>query len=564
MQFLHYYSSRPWRSTESQAKARHSHWSWGAPLARAHDDRNKFTIDNINPLIQYSPAAAWIEGSASNDPLASSYSNNGTFTLCTTQGASATFTFTGTQVYVFGAKRDNHGPYSITLDNTPTLLTVFFPAVFGPLFVSDVLKQGQHTVTLTNEVTDPNKPFLDLDFITWTTTVPNGGQSKTVEDTDDSFTYQPATAWNIDLSSSLLTGFSNNNGQYAKPSQGAFISVFGPVGPTISRYAVQLDGVAAGIFNATKAAYTPQVPLYRASNLGGGQHTIQLTSQPGPAGQVFAIDFVQVSPSSTVKGGGAGSGGATANASANTSATVSGTSAGASKSNTGPIVGGVIAGLAVLAILAFLGFFLLRRKRRREQDPNQIMLESKYPAAPAPGGYGTVTADSRETRPSHLADYSMSNSQMHLVQPVQYANAHPAQYPGAGAMPEPPSPPLTDPYGGIATSDNGRPLPSPWHGSGVQSQSTQQSDRRAFHTVNNDEYMSMSDGASSLGRSSTMQSSGAAGLGAGAHNLRRSKGGPLPLPPTANVPLPPGAVRMYLDSLPPDYTQATEPYHPSS
>jgi hypothetical protein len=92
------------------------------------------------------------------------------------------------------------------------------------------------------------------------------------------------------------------------------------------------------------------------------------------------------------------------------------------------------------------------------------MLESKYPAAPAPGGYGTVTADSRETRPSHLADYSMSNSQMHLVQPVQYANAHPAQYPGAGAMPEPPSPPLTDPYGGIATSDNGRPLPSPWHG----------------------------------------------------------------------------------------------------
>lgn len=112
--------------------------------------------------------------------------------------------------------------------------------------------------------------------------------------------------------------------------------------------------------------------------------------------------------------------------------------------------------------------------------------------------------------------------------------------------------------------------------SGVQSQSTPQSDRRTFHTVNNDEYIGMSDGTSSLGRSSTMQSSGAAGLGAGAHNLRRSKGGPLPLPPTANVPLPPGAVRMYvpgreqdggaveLDSLPPDYTQATEPYHPSS
>jgi hypothetical protein len=58
------------------------------------------------------------------------------------------------------------GPYSITLDNTPTLFDGFSSAaVFGPLFVSDVLKQGQHTVTLTNEVNDPNKPFLDLDFV---------------------------------------------------------------------------------------------------------------------------------------------------------------------------------------------------------------------------------------------------------------------------------------------------------------------------------------------------------------------------------------------------------------
>jgi hypothetical protein len=37
------------------------------------------------------------------------YSNGGTFTLCNTLGGSATFTFNGTQVYVYGAKRDNHG-----------------------------------------------------------------------------------------------------------------------------------------------------------------------------------------------------------------------------------------------------------------------------------------------------------------------------------------------------------------------------------------------------------------------------------------------------------------------
>ncbi|KAJ6615418.1 hypothetical protein B0H10DRAFT_72505 [Mycena sp. CBHHK59/15] len=52
-----------------------------------------FAIDNVNPLIQYSPSAAWTERSAANDPLASSYSNGGTFSLCTTQSMAHKFGF---------------------------------------------------------------------------------------------------------------------------------------------------------------------------------------------------------------------------------------------------------------------------------------------------------------------------------------------------------------------------------------------------------------------------------------------------------------------------------------
>jgi hypothetical protein len=58
------------------------------------------------------------------------------------------------------------GPYSVTLDGTQTLFDGFSAtAIFGTLFVSDVLKQGKHTVTVTNQLTDTTKPFLDLDFV---------------------------------------------------------------------------------------------------------------------------------------------------------------------------------------------------------------------------------------------------------------------------------------------------------------------------------------------------------------------------------------------------------------
>ncbi|KAJ7875322.1 hypothetical protein B0H14DRAFT_3130764 [Mycena olivaceomarginata] len=520
-----------------------------------------FTIDNVNPLIQYAPAGAWTEGSKTTDSLASSYSNGGTFTLCTTQGSSATFTFNGTQVYVFGAKRGNHGPYSVTLDGTQTLFDGFSAtAIFGTLFVSDVLKQGKHTVTVTNQLTDTTKPFLDLDFITWTSTVTDNGESKTLEDTTDAFAYSPATSWTTDLSGSQLTGFSSNNGHLtlttgasvAVSFSGDFITVFGPVGPSIARYSVQVDGADAGTFNGTKEAYTAQVALYQATGLGAGHHTLELTSQPAVGGQLLAVDFVQVSPASTTAVG-SGSGSSTGSSPTKTGSAVKNTSS----SSIGPAVGGAIGGVIVLAVLILLIFFIYRRKRRREQDPNYMLpLEDKYaPPAPTPYTMGSTTSVPYQTTPYAMGStttpshYSGPSSQ-HLAQAGQYSHAS-----------EPPSPPLTNPYGGMESP----PLNPGWNASHPDA-------RRTYYTANDDpsssgrSRMSTSDG-SSVGRSSTVHSSGAAGLGAGAGGVRRSKGGPLPLPPTANVPLPPDAPRMYVPGreqdmgpLPPDYQQATEPY----
>lgn len=45
-----------------------------------------------------------------------SYSNGGTFTLTNATSATATFEFNGTGVWLYGAKRPNHGTYSVLMD----------------------------------------------------------------------------------------------------------------------------------------------------------------------------------------------------------------------------------------------------------------------------------------------------------------------------------------------------------------------------------------------------------------------------------------------------------------
>ncbi|KAJ7058125.1 hypothetical protein C8F01DRAFT_308345 [Mycena amicta] len=524
------------------------------------------TVDNISPLISYAPAASWTEGSAANDNLASSYSNGGTFSLCTTQGSSASLTFNGTQVYVFGAKRPNHGPYSVTLDGTSSTFDGFSsPEFFGPLFVSGVLKAGEHTVTVTNELNDTAKPFLDIDFITWTTTAGQNGASSTIEDTSTNFAFTPSSSWSTDLTSNKLTGFSGNNGHVTLTAgatasltfNGGHVAIFGPIGPTISRYTVQLDGINAGTFNGTKQNYVPQTTLFEANGLGSGQHTLQLISQPAVPGQLLAIDFAQVA---------ANSGGSSVSNSAASSPTGGAAkTASSSKSSIGPAVGGAIGGIAILAGLGLLFFCLMRRRRRqRDEETNANGFGGdKYGAAAAvplaPHNYtmSTLTSNGATQDP-----YSVQSSQAQLVgSPYQQQTGQSYQPSAHSYQPS------------VQSSVPSAPMANPWQPP-IVIPTPPVPEGRNFYTVNDNAVMSPSSeaGSSSLGRSSTVQSAGAAGLGAGSY---RRKNEHMPLPPTANVPLPVGAPRMQVPgreqdygpvgpeygSLPPAYSQATEPYH---
>jgi hypothetical protein len=59
------------------------------------------------------------------------------------------------------------GPYSVSMDGKSTDFDGFSANDnFTSLFDSGSLKAGQHTVVITNNLNDTNRPYLDVDYVT--------------------------------------------------------------------------------------------------------------------------------------------------------------------------------------------------------------------------------------------------------------------------------------------------------------------------------------------------------------------------------------------------------------
>ena len=73
------------------------------------------------------------------------------------------------------------------------------------------------------------------------------------------------------------------------------MTLYGPVGPNGAPFYVQLDNNTAINFSSNKQFYRPQMVLFQASNLGGGQHTVKLTLESGSNSSLsLAIDYAKV------------------------------------------------------------------------------------------------------------------------------------------------------------------------------------------------------------------------------------------------------------------------------
>ena len=87
----------------------------------------------------------------------------------TTQfGASASVTFNGTAVWIYGARRNNHGPFNTTLDgmtyydNGYSSVNLFQQVLFP--WVGNGSEEF-HTVSIADSPVDTTKPYLDIDWV---------------------------------------------------------------------------------------------------------------------------------------------------------------------------------------------------------------------------------------------------------------------------------------------------------------------------------------------------------------------------------------------------------------
>ncbi|KAK6905055.1 hypothetical protein I204_07954 [Kwoniella mangroviensis CBS 8886] len=127
------------------------------------------TLDDSSPAIVY--IGDWDGKIHQGDPLVSQYSNM-TFHASNKLGDSASFRWTGGQLWLFGAFRANHGWFSVTLDG---MEKQYFDGQKDPdafqrlMFQSGDLEVGEHELVLLNEADHENKDpalsWVDLDYI---------------------------------------------------------------------------------------------------------------------------------------------------------------------------------------------------------------------------------------------------------------------------------------------------------------------------------------------------------------------------------------------------------------
>ncbi|KAI5123650.1 hypothetical protein M0805_001683 [Coniferiporia weirii] len=397
------------------------------------------TIDDTNPLITFSPAEQWHPGTSATDPGAVNYSGGGTFTLTTLQGATATFAFNGTGVWLYGAKRSNHGTYSVTLDgaeqesysgNVPEG-DEFQVVLFG----ASNLALGMHEVVLKNEGSG-TETFLDIDFIRWETEL--GQDNYTLNQTAVQATsFSPfqfsGSGWNNAKDNALSpdTGMSTNlPGDYvALEFEGKWkcdaVSVFGSIGPSCGFYDVQMDDGVATTYNATRQVDETSQLLYYGVNLGPGQHVVRITNSRTDSGDsvnhTLSIDHAEV---------------VTTNAPTHVRRDNIVPTGGPGPKNTKPALIGGLCGALAFMILLLLGLWLWLRRRRLGHplkhvtisklgkfdidDDIPLQTHSQSGRTSAFGTDRSVTSGSRIARDSHSDTSNHKGNQFSIVVPYDF------------------------------------------------------------------------------------------------------------------------------------------------
>ncbi|KAF7375602.1 hypothetical protein MSAN_00448800 [Mycena sanguinolenta] len=378
-------------------------------------------IDITSPLIQY--AGPWVVGGKDGDPDTVKY-NKQTFTFCPSTPCSATMTFNGTEVHIFGAWRTNSGSFQVVLDSQtlgpfPPATTVDFQV---DKFNQTGLSPGLHTLTVANGIPNGSRTDLDLDFFTWTTDISSLIDFQ-IQDTF--FSYEGS--WGTDLAASNLFDFDGGTGHFTTESgatanltfKGDRIALFGAIGSQFGSYSVQVDGGPASNFSAAGAllnsTYLAGQMLFYADHLSGDDHTITVAAATS-GGQLFSLDYAIVD--------------GTVNTAATTVTSGAPTETLASTRPSRPLSPGALGGIiaasctVVMCIVCAL-LFLFYRRRRVSSRTQELYISTNFVSTGATSASGTPTATST------ITPYWMTEPQ-----PPQYESSPNSPISAAGRLPQ--------------------------------------------------------------------------------------------------------------------------------
>ncbi|KAF8715251.1 hypothetical protein RHS03_00034, partial [Rhizoctonia solani] len=339
------------------------------------------TIDDISPLITYQ--GQWLDSyNLAADPYTDRYLGK-TFHSSRTDGSQATFQFNGTDVWIFGAKRGNHGNFIVTIDNGQAQrIDGYAPrqpdGVDGvyqfPIFSRTGLSDGLHTVTLTNDNGgSTTRPFVDIDFITWTSN-DDVGKNITIDDSDPAWSYTSSgQQWGT--SSTYVVDYyqqtehvTNVAGATASVQfEGNAVYLYGGTLDDHGTFNVQVNDHPAVSMNGSTVGYHSRVLLYYADGLGPGTHKLTVTNTNG--GKYLDVDYVQVLQSSASEASESNSGG---------------------KGKT-PIIAGTVCGVVIGLALIIAAVWWFMRRRKRNEGVDLLNTETRAYDVP-PAGYGPASS----------------------------------------------------------------------------------------------------------------------------------------------------------------------------
>jgi len=250
------------------------------------------SVQDSSPLISYSPAGAW------QDTSTSSHSGS-SFHLTSTQGASLSFSFNGTGIWLYGGRRPTYGSYTLSIDGQSVLTesarssSIESQQILGGI---TSLPMGLHEVVLTNTGSQ-----LDLEYMVFESIGSEGSVTSTFDDSDPHITYSSQWAF------STHPGFYNNTIHYTRSSDaslgfsftGEAVAIYGTVAPNMGNYSVYLDGVEhvhnAGGDGSARVLHAMTL-LYYANNIGPQSHDIMIRANPSGLGAPawFELDAVSV------------------------------------------------------------------------------------------------------------------------------------------------------------------------------------------------------------------------------------------------------------------------------